>query len=1001
MPRKYKRRPRKTRSNAQKAHAPNLTTIRMQKRADTLSANAHHEFGLANSTNESTPGQHAGSSASLRAVGLKKELDRTKRELKNSLQREKRAKRMVTRTNAELSQVRNIAENAQKTVEALKHTEGHHIWTGNRLQCQLQEEKLTRNHIQGQLQTTRDNNAMACLEILDTKTHLGSAQKKLEHLQAQNGQLEQSRNVLKKQLTRARVKLEFLDSNLESQTVASSSHHLSLKNPAGTIRPEVRNLLRQLVGDGVATEKIMDVIYHVVKTFNLTLMDSVSARSVSRAVLEGLIQSQIQIAVEIDGAECLSICGDGTTIKNQTYEAQLLHVPASDNPSTSHPQPPPLRTLGVHQAPSHTSQSQLEGWKAAITMCCNCLRSAPLGQHTHVNEQNFAVKLSGMLTDHAADQKRLVELMHQWKTQSDWELRGQEVLNLMSIEEQTKVFSEHLEEAKKSIANWEALSDNQRDQLSHDAWSALALTLGEEAFSQLSGDEKESVMFFAWSGCCMHKELNSVKGGVASMQAEWENTGLKPPIELANKQEIELGGRTTRNSSRASGGAIKLTILAGLMFNHRDDKRGHQDTYRYWFEHILGYLPTFPDTSSTRYGSYCDAAAELLVNRDNYLQFLSRVSTARGTGKLANIETNICEGLQDPATLTELAVLALYSQAISKPYMRYVRGSHLNALELGTYHEKVKQHCGKIQANPYLLMTPSTGLLGGGEWERPTVIEAVNVLSKDTPHLYKMLTVFFEGALKTWERFTQEFSREGVIGQASSDRRSRVWNNPTNDASEGALGQARQMIRRMPAITENQRNGRVMWVKNETQHFVDTRFSEADHAFVRQEARRVDASGHEKAIRTRQIEEFERRADENKERRARAEVRRSAKQQELAGVELLVNATRDELEKLTVKDLDKQIDKLREANISVAAKTTLRKKADKVAAIQKALDQFVKLNRTEAGSNTGNRNTASPESRSDPELEYEHFSGEDERLDAEMEMVPVFEAAEDGDEWEF
>ncbi|EUC54483.1 hypothetical protein RSOL_052380, partial [Rhizoctonia solani AG-3 Rhs1AP] len=532
-----------------------------------------------------------------------------------------------------------------------------------------------------------------------------------------------------------------------------------------------------------------------------------------------------------------------------------------------------------------------------------------------------------MVTDHAADQKRLVELMRQWKVRSDLELRGREVLAQMSVREKTEALAGHLDEAKKSVPNWEDLPSDDQDRLTHNAWSALALSKGEQAFNQLSGIDKESATFFAWTGCCMHKEMNATKGGVASMSAEWEKLGLEPPID------------------RVSGGAIKITTLAGLLFNHRDDKRGQQNTYRYWFEHIFGRLPTFPDTSNTRYGSHSDAAAELLVHRDHYLNFLEHVRDAKATGEFVNMEKNIYSGLKDPATLTELA-----AQAFSKPYMRHVRGSHQNSLELGAYHHNVKRHCLAIQENPSSLVTPSTGALDQGEWERPSVIQEVNNISKSLPHLYKMLTAFFRGALGTWERFTQEFGPDTTLGRASAGVRSQVWNNPTNDASEGALGQTRQMTRRMPAITDHQRNGRVMWSKNNTHQFVQAHFTEADHGFIRREARKIDASGQAKKIRKKQNEAFNQWIQENRERRAKAQMRKSVRQHKLANARLLVSATREDLERLTVKDLDQQIDKLRETDKSVPAKSKLRNKAAKVAAVQAALEFYANSNGGALGS---------------------------------------------------
>ncbi|KAG8686957.1 hypothetical protein FRC11_008058, partial [Ceratobasidium sp. 423] len=307
--RKYHRSPRKSRSSAQKAQVLGLTSIRMQRRADGLSGITSDDYVPANDCTDGNPEPHTGPSASMRAAQLQEELDQTKRKLKNSLHtalseaHNKAAKcEHIIKTSAE--QLENQAADTDMELKGLHAAGRHQAWAVHQLQHRLVEEKRAWEEIQAQLQATQDKNAIAQLSILDATTHLDSSQRKLEHLQAQNVELEKNRKILKKQLTRAQVKLEHVNPNSESEPKASSqSHHLNLKDPSGTIRPEVRNLLRQLVGDGVATGKIMDVIYHVVKTFNLTLTDSISARSVSRAVLEGLIQSQIQIAVEIDGAE--------------------------------------------------------------------------------------------------------------------------------------------------------------------------------------------------------------------------------------------------------------------------------------------------------------------------------------------------------------------------------------------------------------------------------------------------------------------------------------------------------------------------------------------------------------------------------------------------------------------------------------------------------------------------------------------------------------------------
>ena len=78
----------------------------------------------------------------------------------------------------------------------------------------------------------------------------------------------------------------------------------ALKDGHGAFLPEIRNLIRQLAGEQVSTERIGLVICYVAKAFGLEVIDLLSARSVSRIVLEGLLQSKIQIAMEISNTSC-------------------------------------------------------------------------------------------------------------------------------------------------------------------------------------------------------------------------------------------------------------------------------------------------------------------------------------------------------------------------------------------------------------------------------------------------------------------------------------------------------------------------------------------------------------------------------------------------------------------------------------------------------------------------------------------------------------------------
>ena len=70
-----------------------------------------------------------------------------------------------------------------------------------------------------------------------------------------------------------------------------------------------------------------------------------------------------------------------------------------------------------------------------------------------------------------------------------------------------------------------------------------------------------------------------------------------------------------------------------------------------------------------------------------------------------NIENNLYNVLKSNSTLTELAVMALYAQAISHPYI-CTPGKDLNMLDLGPLHNEVLIHMQKIINTPDLLVGP-------------------------------------------------------------------------------------------------------------------------------------------------------------------------------------------------------------------------------------------------------------------------------------------------------
>ncbi|KDN43886.1 hypothetical protein RSAG8_05879, partial [Rhizoctonia solani AG-8 WAC10335] len=600
------------------------------------------------------------------------------------------------------------------------------------------------------------------------------------------------------------------------------------------------------------------------------------------------------------------------------------------------------RTLGVHKASSHTATQQLSGWINALGICCNRFNQSPLGRKSYFTSSMVAPKLQGVLTDHASDQKRLFQLLNSWKKNIDRNTRAVQKLKTMTVEAQLHELTDYLDNASKAVENWRMLPTEQQAAIMHDAWLALATQIGEAEFQNLSLEEQFETDFLAWAGCCMHKELNAVKGGALRMGIAWEELGLKPPIALPNKYETTGQNKTT--TERSTRGGIKVASLAGAIFNNKDDKKGYQSTVDNFFEHSLGYCSRFPDTSNTRYGSYCDAAMMLILHLDKYIQLVQTICFAKTAPGFNNIESNVLNGLQDIPTLTELIVLVLYAQAIGRPYIKHVRTSHPNALTLGPFHERVKQHCRVIISNPNLLIasdaSAATGALDGQPWDRPDVIYNILSLIPILPNIRPILVAFFQGALETWERFTSEFETGGLISQATEKQHKSAWIPATNDVSEGALGQCRQMLRRAPAMSDNQRNARVMWSHNNTYDWAKQTLTKEDEAYIRSEARHIDASGENKKLRAEMNAALEDRAAAGKAKQLKSLARQEATKSKLAGVELRSNATYEELLCMRVSDLDLQIDKLREAgDKSVRAKSTLRNKDSKIREILAGLER--------------------------------------------------------------
>ncbi|KAJ7321676.1 hypothetical protein DFH08DRAFT_634545, partial [Mycena albidolilacea] len=131
-------------------------------------------------------------------------------------------------------------------------------------------------------------------------------------------------------------------------------------------------------------------------------------------------------------------------------------------------------------------------------------------------------------------------------------------------------------------------------------------------------------------------------------------------------------------------------VLAGAIFNNKDDKKGQSDKHIELMTQKLGKPHhRFPDTSDTHFRSYRDAATELITYIIEYLEMMELIRWLKDNASLTNIEKNLRDTLNDLAMLTKLCAMILYQQIISHPYLQQVHGpgtENINLLDFGPFH---------------------------------------------------------------------------------------------------------------------------------------------------------------------------------------------------------------------------------------------------------------------------------------------------------------------------
>ncbi|KAJ6449258.1 hypothetical protein C8R45DRAFT_849842 [Mycena sanguinolenta] len=724
----------------------------------------------------------------------------------------------------------------------------------------------------------------------------------------------------------------------------------------GAYTADARAMARALVGAGCSQEKVGEMIQYVGCMAGCSVHQRMSRRTVQRALIEGGVAACIQLAHEMSQADGVALSTDATTVRGENYESGFVMI----NKGTSHK----MRIFSMTSTVSHSSEAQLANIKFQIAAISTLYKQSPLARRSKLNFElhDFARIVKTMNADHAADAKKLARLFEGWRNETARILLGYEEIQRMDppkiVEIVREISAKNLEEVGGAEA-WSKLSDDAKDTLTKSSMDTLAYRLGDEVFDQLPPEVRREIELFFWVGCSMHKELNCCVAFEKGMQLYYEGRPEgERPVLLAHRdndatiQLAEEGGESTAAVRRAlkvsERGAIKLISLFGALVNHKDDKKGLHDVYENYFRPSIGAGVRFPDTSNTWYQSHGRGGARLLSYLEEHRNFVNFVKDQKSKRTLNHMEQNIVKGLHCPKTIAQMIAFVLFCMAVMHPYALQVRGpgtEKLNMLDLGPLHDSVKVHMRKLIDNPSLLVSSSAdayklATLDGKPWSDQNAWAACVQLAPTHPDVVPLISAGLKEGLECFERFTEEFAVGGRIDTATPEERRAGCASSTNDPNEGLLGMWRKFSRESPSSTVGHFTDQAMFRRNETQSFMDQEMNtDEDHQFLRQEARRIDESGVEKARRTdlnahkQQVVDERREKDAEKAEKARQETSR------LTAIGIVLD--RQHIKKMTDPKLKDQLElHRRRGDKDVPMKSHMKNKGERLAALLTALDRL-------------------------------------------------------------
>jgi len=197
------------------------------------------------------------------------------------------------------------------------------------------------------------------------------------------------------------------------------------------------------------------------------------------------------------------------------------------------------------------------------------------------------------MTDHCAKEKKDVVALGDLKKEAILQQLGEDKMLDTSSEDLLPIFLDAHKEMIKNLGEkqkWNQLSEYEQKESLAQMSKKLVIELGKDAYAMMSEEEQKTLSLFIWAGCGCHKDLNSVHGGYAAIASWWKKNNISGPVLLANQDNAAVLAETSSTQNvvtpaqehafeMTACGGIKATQLAGAVFNHKDDKKGHHNTF--------------------------------------------------------------------------------------------------------------------------------------------------------------------------------------------------------------------------------------------------------------------------------------------------------------------------------------------------------------------------------------------------------------------------------------